>query len=154
MGYSIVEPVPTAAPNRYMHTGRGGAGNMYKPSATKSSASSSAPLRQTNSQKSTASTSSTSSTGYYSSGRGGAGNVRPLNEAAPFSFDEELSMQMTRDQNVSAWHVGRGGAGNFARTQKAPDALGRQMSSDSFASDSSSRSGRILGRISSAFARA
>ena len=153
MGYSIVEPVPTANPNRYMHTGRGGAGNMYKPS-TKSSTSSSAPLRQINTQKTTSSTSSTSSTGYYSSGRGGAGNVRPIKEAEPFSFDEELTMQMTRDQSATAWHVGRGGAGNCARTQQRADALGRQMSGDSSASDSSSRSGRILGRISSAFARA
>ena len=150
MGYSIVEPAPTARPNTYIRTGRGGAGNMYKPSSIKSN-SSSAPLRQISSAKSNAS--STSSNGTYLSGRGGAGNVRPRQEAEPFNFDEELTMQMTRDQNASVWHVGRGGAGNWTRSAPS-NGLDRKISGESTASESSSRSANILGRISSAFARA
>lgn len=56
----------------------------------------------------------------FSSGRGGAGNIRLNSQKAPYSFDEELNRQATRahrEMEGAAWHVGRGGAGNYASTQ-------------------------------------
>lgn len=155
MAYSITEPHPTTRPNQYTHCGRGGAGNMYKPSSSSKTSASKISLRQTISNASGSSTSSSS--GKFSSGRGGAGNIRPSKEAAHFSFDEELSLQTTREQNHSVWHVGRGGAGNWTRTPSASessdDELRRKTSSESNSSNASHRSGNWLGRISGAFER-
>jgi hypothetical protein len=117
---------------------------MYKPSSTSVS---SAPLRQTISRAS-----ATPSAGTFSSGRGGAGNIHPVKDAAPFSFDEELSLQTTREQNHEAWHVGRGGAGNWTRKTSHGEDLGRKLSTESAGSDTSLRSG-WLGRLSGAFER-
>jgi hypothetical protein len=143
MPYSLTEPHPTTRPNHYTHTGRGGAGNMYKP--TSSTISTSTPLRQT--------VSHASSSGKFSSGRGGAGNIRPVQEAAPFSFDEELSLQTTREQNHDVWHVGRVGAGNWTRKGGEEDeGLRRKETGGSESSQGSARSG-WLGRLSGAFER-
>ena len=51
---------------------------------------------------------------YFSTGRGGAGNVHRESERAIFSFDEELARQQKMmDHQTPYYHVGRGGAGNL-----------------------------------------
>jgi len=111
--FSITEPHPTA--NNYIHAGRGGAGNTFKAPKTSSGAIArgSASLFETGLP-------ATSS--KFSSGRGGAGNIHLTSEKAIFSFDEELDRQSTRERKLQAgavYHVGRGGAGNYATTQPA-----------------------------------
>jgi hypothetical protein len=144
MPYQLTEPHPTTTANSYIHTGRGGAGNMYKASKTTSS---SKPASVVPNKK-----------GKFSSGRGGAGNILPLSEAMPFSFDEELSLQTTREQHHDVWHVGRGGAGNWSRkdsnaSMRGSDELERKKSTDTVGSNASSTRSGFLGRLSSAFER-
>lgn len=135
MTYQITEPHPSAAPSSRIHTGRGGAGNTYKTPALRSrnSTSRSASLDRV---PTTTSTSSTLST-RFSSGRGGAGNIHPLSQAALYDFDAELQHKNTREQGHEVFHVGRGGAGNFALRKDNE----RKMSNESVSSTSSVRSG-------------
>ncbi|ELR07336.1 hypothetical protein VC83_06161 [Pseudogymnoascus destructans] len=126
MAFSIAEPAPTPLPNHYTPAGRGGAGNMYKPSSSPSltrstTASSSGSTLSKSSSSSTTSSlgksstvSSSSSTARVFAGRGGAGNVRPRAEEEPFSFAEEVREQTRREAREKTWVVGRGGAGNWA----------------------------------------
>lgn len=141
MPYSIVEPHPTV--QKYAYTGRGGAGNAFKAPKTTKSTIATGPashfeqgLPQTNNK--------------FSSGRGGAGNIRNTTERAIFSFDEELERQQTREQmdkNGAVWHVGRGGAGNWTSSSTAGSSR-----KDSTSSAGSDRSG-FLGRLSHTFDR-
>lgn len=144
MPYQITEPHPTASPNAYMHTGRGGAGNMYKVTAT---ASVSNPLAKTTTSTSTRSSSHPSA--KVSTGRGGAANIRSSSQIHNFSFEEEVALQ-ARDAHHEVWHVGRGGAGNWG--SKEPVQSSRKLSNESEGSDSSQRSG-FFGRLSGAFDR-
>jgi len=115
MTYSVTEPHPSVRPNRYMHTGRGGAGNSFKAPATSEGNTASGPA----SLFTQGLPKQSSSTAKFSSGRGGAGNIHLSSEKAPFSFDEELERQSTRarkEKDGALWHVGRGGAGNWANT--------------------------------------
>jgi len=135
---SVTEPHPTT--NAYIHSGRGGAGNLFKAPTTSAGATARGPaslfetgLPQSNSK--------------FSSGRGGAGNIHPSSEKALFSFDEELDRQSTREKKVkegAIYHVGRGGAGNYAMTRQSS---ARKDSSSSVGSDASIRSG-FFGRLS------
>jgi len=145
--YSVVEPHPTA--NTFIHSGRGGAGNTFKAPKTSSGSTARGPasllsidLPQHN------------SSGKFSSGRGGAGNIHPSSEKALFSFDEELERQNTRERKIkdgAVYHVGRGGAGNFAQARAASK---RKDSSSSGESDgSSSRTSGFFGRLSHTFER-
>jgi len=134
----VTEPHPTA--NTYIHSGRGGAGNLFKVPITSSGATARGPasLFETGLPKSSS---------KFSSGRGGAGNIHPSSEKALFSLDEELDRQSTRERKIKEggiYHVGRGGAGNYATTR--PNA-GRKDSSSSAGSDASARSG-FFGRLS------
>jgi hypothetical protein len=141
--YTITEPHPTA--RNYVHSGRGGAGNTFKAPKTSNPRTAAGPashfehgLPQTAAK--------------FSSGRGGAGNIHLTSEKAPFSFDDELDRQRTRDQMMrsgAAYHVGRGGAGNYTSTLSAK---GRKDSMSSVDTDASSRSG-FLGRLSHSFGR-
>lgn len=105
--YKVVEPHPRA-PTTYIHTSRGGAGNIVKadpitkgPDAT-GPASRHPTLRNPNRS-------------VFTSGRGGAGNLHSNSERAIFSFDEELEAQMRQMQDLApVCYVGRGGAGNKA----------------------------------------
>jgi hypothetical protein len=138
--YQITEPHPH--PGKYTHSGRGGAGNTFKAPKTSSGASARGPasLFEYGLPKSTS---------KFSSGRGGAGNIHEPNERAIFSFDEELERQSTREKRLKesgVWHVGRGGAGNYAVLNSTS---GRKNSSSSSESD---RSG-FFGRLSHSFER-
>lgn len=144
MAFSLAEPLPTTLPNHYTYAGRGGAGNMYKPSASTPSV-----LHKSTTTTSTASSTASTSSAKFYAGRGGAGNVRPLADAAPFSFADELSAQTTREQAQARarCHVGRGGAGNW--TSGGEGGMERMWSGSS---GGSARSG-LLGRISGVFER-
>lgn len=118
MSIRVTDPHPTVPSNRYFHTGRGGAGNRAQ--ASSRAAAPSLPLAQvaapaayrTTSNTSAGSGSSTSSA-FYTSGRGGAGNMHRDYERTIFSFDEELERQQRMmDQAAPVYMVGRGGAGN------------------------------------------
>src|SRR4051794_31059770 len=93
--YTITEPHPTVPQNSYTHSGRGGAGNIFRAPAT-TPASGVPPLTQTRSNDSarssvsSGSTSSGAGTRFYS-GRGGAGNAHAASERPVISFDEEYA---------------------------------------------------------------
>jgi hypothetical protein len=141
--YQITEPHPHTG--KYVHSGRGGAGNTFKAPKTSNPSTARGPasllgaeLPQTGSK--------------FSSGRGGAGNIHNSSERAIFSFDEELERQSTREKKMkdgAVWHVGRGGAGNYASSRPTSS---RKDSSSSSDSGSSTRSG-FLGRLSQTFER-
>ncbi|KAL3427767.1 hypothetical protein PVAG01_01276 [Phlyctema vagabunda] len=143
MAYSVTEPHPTVRASTYVYSGRGGAGNMIKAPKTSNGSTAHGPaslfengLPQSNSK--------------FSSGRGGAGNIHLTSVKAPFSFDEELERQSTRERKEregATWHVGRGGAGNFADTTKKSSSR-----KDSMSSNESSGSG-FFGRLSHTFDR-
>ena len=141
--YSIAEPHPHTG--KYVHSGRGGAGNTFKAPKTSSGTSARGPasLLETGLPKSTS---------RFSSGRGGAGNIHEPSERAIFSFDEELERQSTRERRLKesgVWHVGRGGAGNYAVARAGS---GRKDSTSSADSDASAKSG-FFGRLSHTFER-
>lgn len=138
--YTIVEPHPSVAPQqRYIGTGRGGAGNAVK-----------APSSVTRGSDASGPASRASDASIYTprrafiSGRGGAGNY--MNESPRiFSFDEELQHQMKQSKNVApVYRVGRGGAGNLHRANPSSDEkslLTRRDSNNSSSSNSSAESG-------------
>lgn len=139
--YSVTEPHPTAS--KFIHSGRGGAGNTFKAPKTTSGANARGPA-------SLFEAGLPSGNSKFSSGRGGAGNIHPSSEKAIFSFDEELERQSTRERKMkegAIYHVGRGGAGNFAKTKPASS---RKDSSSSADSDASSG---FFGRLSHTFDR-
>lgn len=141
--YLITEPHPSAG--KYIHSGRGGAGNTFRAPATTSPTSAQGPA-------SLFGGSIPSSSSKFSSGRGGAGNIHPSTERAIFSFDEELARQSTREKKMqegAVYHVGRGGAGNWTSSKPSSS---RKDSSSSADSVSSGRSG-FLGRLSQGFER-
>jgi hypothetical protein len=146
--YSIVEPHPSTT--KAIHTSRGGAGNVVRLDSTTTtpgqSACGPASLTRLDSHQRK----------YYTSGRGGAGNVHASNEHAIFSFDEELELQLRHDQHAApVFHIGRGGAGNAIAADGT--SLARRSSSSTVASNDSAvlsnssrksvgaRLGRIVG---------
>jgi hypothetical protein len=142
--YLVTEPHPH--PGKYIHSGRGGAGNTFKaPKASNGgSAKGPASLFETSLPERT--------TSKFSSGRGGAGNIHHKSERAIFSFDEELERQSTQEKRMkegAVWHVGRGGAGNWITTRSDSS---RKDSTSSAGSDDSPRSG-FFGRLSMNFER-
>ncbi|CAG8949853.1 hypothetical protein HYFRA_00004180 [Hymenoscyphus fraxineus] len=139
MRYSVVEPHPTIA--KYTYSGRGGAGNAIKAPTSTTSRLSSRPVSWFGPQ----------SSNKFSSGRGGAGNIRNNSERTMFSFDEELERQGTREQMDNAWHIGRGGAGNWSSSIPRP--FSRSSRRDSVSSNGSSRSSGLLRRLSRSFDR-
>jgi hypothetical protein len=141
--YSITEPHPTAS--KYIHSGRGGAGNTFKAPKTSQGSSARGPASLVSTLP--------KSDSKFSSGRGGAGNIHDSSEKAIFSFDEELERQSTREkmmkQQGAIWHVGRGGAGNWTTARASSN---RKDSSSSGDSDASVHSG-FFGRLSHTFER-
>jgi len=131
--YRIVEPHPSVS-SKYIHNGRGGAGNVTRTSLQKLTTGvdaqgppSQIPLKQP------------SPSSQFTSGRGGAGNVHHQSERAIFSFDEELSAQLRRDSRPSPVFqvTGRGGAGNMVYIDGSTRSS-RRKESDSSSSKSSS----------------
>lgn len=141
--YTITEPHPTA--RNYIYSGRGGAGNAFKAPKTSNPRTATGPASLfQNGLPETAS--------KFSSGRGGAGNIHLTSQKQPFSFDDELDRQSTREKKMKAgapYHVGRGGAGNC--TSDLPVDL-RKGSTSSVGSDGSGRTS-FLGRLSQTFSR-
>jgi hypothetical protein len=151
--YMITEPHPTVPQNTIMHSGRGGAGNMFRAPATTSPAG-----VPTKFIKSLTSSSSGSSSRFYS-GRGGAGNAHSASQRASLSFDEEFSRAEVREKKATMGFSGRGGAGNAYST--APKAE-RKHSAASIHSTASSRRDSastddgargFIGRLSQTFHR-
>jgi len=137
--YSVTEPHPTAS--KFIHSGRGGAGNTFKAPKTSSGANARGPA-------SLFEAGLPQGASKFSSGRGGAGNIHPSSEKAIFSFDEEFERQNTRERKMkegAVYHVGRGGAGNFAQTRPA--------SSNRKDSSSSDGSSGFFSRLSHSFDR-
>jgi len=129
--YRITEPHPSVPTSHYVHSGRGGAGNIthIDPSKVTTGTEAAGPASRTK----LAATGSTNSNPYYTSGRGGAGNMHYQQERPIFSFDEELDRQRKMMQHQApVYHVGRGGAGNYAND------YGRRASERSDASTTTS----------------
>lgn len=140
--YQITEPHPHVG--AYMHSGRGGAGNTFKSPKTTDAATAYGPASLFGSKLPQTSK-------YYAAGRGGAGNIHNNTDRAAFSFDEELQRQATRDNKAkqgAAYHVGRGGAGNW-NSARSPSTSTRK---DSSSSSGSTRSG-FFARLSNTFDR-
>ncbi|QSZ31785.1 hypothetical protein DSL72_001354 [Monilinia vaccinii-corymbosi] len=145
--YQVTEPHPHVATSSFIHSGRGGAGNTFKAPKTTDGRTARGPaslfssgLPQTSSK--------------FSSGRGGAGNILPSSKKAPFSFDEELERQRTRERKMNeggVWHVGRGGAGNHVSGRQANERKRSISSVDSNGSIRSVRSGGFLGQLERGF---
>jgi len=132
--YMINEPHPTVPANTYTHSGRGGAGNMFRAPATTAPAGVSTP----------AAASSHATTKRFYSGRGGAGNAHASVDRPVLSFEEEYASAAAREKHASG-HVGRGGAGNvFSGPASSADAASRR---DSASTNGSVRSG-FWGRLS------
>ena len=143
MSVRITEPLPSVPATNYIHGGRGGAGNYRRVDPSKrisSTVTSSSAANSVNSRSLTS--------GHYSCGRGGAGNMYSGSERPIFSFDEELTRERAREEDAApVYHVGRGGAGNFAKRQ-SEDGASRH-------STESVRSGieQIWEKISGTFSR-
>jgi len=141
--FSVTEPHPTAS--KYIHSGRGGAGNTFKAPKTSNGSTATGPA-------SLFEAGLPQSSSKFSSGRGGAGNIHFTSEKATYSFDEELDRQNTREKmmlNGGVYHVGRGGAGNFATNPLLRES-GRKDSMSSVDSNLSSGEG-FLRRLSHTF---
>lgn len=117
--YHITEPHPSLTNN--IKFGRGGAGNMTRVTAVTNGPNASGPASRI---KLTPPPTNV----YFTTGRGGAGNVHREKERAMFSFDEELAQQeRLREHAAPVYHIGRGGAGNLVdemhpRVQRANSA--------------------------------
>jgi hypothetical protein len=138
--YQVTEPHPSVTTSSFIHSGRGGAGNTFKAPPTSNG-------RDARGPASLFSRGLPETSMKFSSGRGGAGNILPTSKKAPFSFDEELERQSTRDKKMNAggiWHVGRGGAGNWAAGRPSSE---RKNSESSVDSSGSERSGGFWGRL-------
>ncbi|PNS19130.1 hypothetical protein CAC42_1866 [Sphaceloma murrayae] len=122
------------APPNTIFAGRGGAGNAYKPSATRPSIASS--THRTSSESSTSS----------------AEGISPAQRAI-FSFDEELEReQRMRDNAAKVYHIGRGGAGNAMpsvvprKSSSASSSVGSSASSEGKRRSMMDRISRTLSR--------
>ncbi|KAF3760579.1 hypothetical protein M406DRAFT_282324 [Cryphonectria parasitica EP155] len=148
--YTITEPHPTVAQNTYIHAGRGGAGNHFRAPLTTSPAGVPTPIHPV----------ATNGRRFYS-GRGGAGNAHSHIERPVLSFEDEFSRADRRGQAQArfGYHVGRGGAGNFASGLTGGPAAGssssskksRQGSASSSSSSGSSAGSGVLRRLSGVF---
>ncbi|KAI1432095.1 hypothetical protein GGR50DRAFT_627406 [Xylaria sp. CBS 124048] len=136
--FTITEPHPTVRQNTYTHAGRGGAGNYFR-----------APVTTPSSGVPTESVSLPPSTSNFYSGRGGAGNAHVSKNRPVMSFDEEFKLLNQAEQSRIGY-VGRGGAGNIYDAATPSRA---RKGSDGASANSSSSSGSLLGRVSSAFSR-
>lgn len=141
--YYITEPHPTVLQNTYVHSGRGGAGNLFRAPLTTPSTGVPTPAKPTK----------PSSSRFYS-GRGGAGNVHSAAERPVLSLDEEYALASAREKAAAAGGtVGRGGAGNFCRNGENMDRKASIASDISDRRDSTSSSGSVrsgfFGRLAS-----
>ncbi|KAF7508413.1 hypothetical protein GJ744_009266 [Endocarpon pusillum] len=128
--YKLVEPHPQAT-TPYIHTARGGAGNVASAKSTTDGSNATGPASRHPSL-------STPRRTVFTSGRGGAGNLHTQSDRAIFSFDEELEREMRQTQDLApVCYVGRGGAGNKFYVDQAIQRV-EAADSDSAVSTSSS----------------
>ncbi|WQF88799.1 hypothetical protein CDEST_13813 [Colletotrichum destructivum] len=120
----VTEPHPTVAPNTYIYSGRGGAGNIFRAPVTTPAAGITTPLKPA----------AVNGPRRFYSGIGGAGNRHTAQERPVRTFDEDFDRQEMRDRAAIS-HVGIGGAGNVMR--KSSDASS-VLSDESSVSDASS----------------
>ncbi|KAI9825004.1 MAG: hypothetical protein M1819_006515 [Sarea resinae] len=158
MVFHLTEPHPSVPSTSYIHSGRGGAGNVVHvpansttPSTTASGPAARIPLPAPPANE------------RFAAGRGGFGNMHTNSERAIFSFDEELERQRAiAGREAPVFHIGRGGAGNAVDDHPRPRS-GRLNSIDSTASRDSDDSGAgararrsidgVLDRLSHTFSR-
>jgi len=135
--HSVTQP-PDQTANKYIHSGRGGAGNKYRVPKTGELSTSLKSVVPVPSSK-------------FRVGRGGAGNIHEASERAVVSLDEELERREREEkkEEESVFHVGRGGAGNWAFFRSESS---RKDSSSSGGSNATTGSG-FFGRLSNALAR-
>ncbi|KAF2967734.1 hypothetical protein GQX73_g5792 [Xylaria multiplex] len=139
--FTIAEPHPTVGQNTYTHSGRGGAGNYFRaPKTTPSSGVATEPKVLP-----------PSASNFYS-GRGGAGNAHVSERRPVMSFDDELKLHSQIEQK-RVGHVGRGGAGNIFDVASPSPQRKDSDGGSSVSSTASSRSTRLVERVSSAFSR-
>jgi len=148
--YQITEPHPSVSHTQYIHSGRGGAGNVshIDPSSVTSGPNASGPASQAklkgrlSSLTTSSATKATIPSYYYPTGRGGAGNLVHQPERPIFSFDEELDRQRRMmEHQAPIYYFGRGGAGNHATDGLSRRSSGGSDSGSSTASTQNSSSG-------------
>jgi hypothetical protein len=155
MPVQVHEPFPSVATTKpaYLHSGRGGAGNLHRTTPTSISQrheTSTTQLLQRPHLSSSASaphTGSVSNPSPFTTGRGGAGNVHSSAERTLFSFDEELERlgRAHAESIAPVYHIGRGGAGNLfhdAEQQRRMSAASTPSSRKSYSSSEDSRGPR------------
>ena len=133
--YHLTEPHASIPKSLFLHSGRGGAGNVTFVDSKSLTAG-----PDTIGPASAAKLNSQPPKNPYAAGRGGAGNFYRdrERERAIFSFDEELERQRKLTENQApVYHIGRGGAGNLI-DENAEQNLGRSSRTFSTSSASSS----------------
>jgi hypothetical protein len=148
--YSITEPHPSVPQSHFIHSGRGGAGNVAKinPKDITKGTTAEGPASATQLRAPPANS-------WFAAGRGGAGNMHHEKERAIFSFDEELARQQKMmEHQAPYYHVGRGGAGNLV------DECAQKRRSSASSSESQSSAGSVrhsmeagLNKIRGSFSR-
>ncbi|MCJ1375487.1 hypothetical protein MMC20_006724 [Loxospora ochrophaea] len=129
----------------YLHSGIGGAGNIYQTTASdpleiKSSS------RRPSAPHSHRGTLPRSLRSFFGNGVGGAGNVHPLSEAFTLTQQEELARARTQESNYpDSWYVGVGGRGNKTSRVSSRQSSVRGNSIDSTASSMYSEKALPLG---------
>ncbi|TQN67458.1 hypothetical protein CSHISOI_07981 [Colletotrichum shisoi] len=82
----VTEPHPTVAPNTYIYSGRGGAGNIFRAPVTTPAAGITTPLKPA----------AVNGPRRFYSGIGGAGNRHTAQERPVRTFDEDFDRQEMR----------------------------------------------------------
>lgn len=129
--YQFTEPQPNST---YLHSGRGGAGNVFR-----------APRTQPSLSLSKFSSILSSTSKHFSSGRGGAGNIHCASrrDTASVSVNEVLTRH-SKFLEDGVYHTGRGGAGNTIASSRPPTI---RTNSSSSVESAQSFSSRINSRI-------
>lgn len=129
--YQFPEPQPNST---YLHSGRGGAGNVFR-----------APRTQPSLSLSKFSSILSSTSKHFSSGRGGAGNIHCASrrDTASVSVNEVLTRH-SKFLEDGVYHTGRGGAGNTIASSR-PSTI--RTNSSSSVESAQSFSSRINSRI-------
>lgn len=138
----FTEPHPTTRTASFIASGRGGSGNFLRSpiTTTPDTASGPASLFHTGLPRTCT---------KVLSGRGGAGNIKLAAAGRPVTdYDEEVESRKAAERD-GVVHVGRGGAGNL--TRRTTEVEGEKL--QRLASGASSKSERLIRRVSSAFAR-
>ncbi len=166
---SVVEPHPSVPQSGgYVYGGRGGAGNYkhYKSTDLTAGPSATGPASRINLIKpfSKRQTASQTSPTYFASGRGGAGNMfRPstagVDDERVFQFDEEMVKKRETQAVAPVYHIGRGGAGNYAdesrpqRTARTDSGASVMSSSSEGSTDGAAAAKRegVMGKIARRF---